>query len=302
MNTRTVIIFAVATGLTIAAVETVVSAKKSASTAPAAPVTMSAQQVPPDPPPYELVHIDDSFAKWFASDYQETLVQCVTLETKVEMSWAASPNWSTQGVTDEVVQQRITSYYPTAAAVVGNTVVVGGKGRGDETIIEAWNYAWPGPNPPGQSGTVDQPNLVSVIELYRGEQVGKLLVREILPYLGSASTPNPEVLVQFDDSRDIYALDLKTHAMSLEVSSSAAGTLQNVADLGKDFHWAWVGEHATEGYVYNFGWFFGTTRTTHLVLRDTDKDGVVDDYLSLSPTEWDASAYADHSTYVTFRY
>lgn len=206
-----------------------------------------------------------------------------------EAHWADSQyEWATD---DQVFTTR---HYPTASCVVsGSMVVVCGKTDSGDTLIESWLLAWPSPMPAPstnvQTGVtsvgIALPSLGARTELYKATVIGRALVRNVTSLRRSMGAPQHLVL-QFDDSNDIYSLDLATKTLTLLGSSSSPGGSLGVLPLtsGQDclLFGNKIGGSET-GYSYTFAetrW--GSSMAVEdpnfvtMVLVDSDRDGVID--------------------------
>ncbi len=239
--------------------------------------------------------------------YQAGRVSTSAVNKRVRIEWTAmalmngsSPtedawgNTSLRWSTD--TQDFTTRYWPTACCVLDNSsLVVCGKTQAGDTIIELWPLEWPDPMPLPvtsiQTGVtkvgIALPMLGTKTTLYTGNAVGKQLVRNacgIRRSTGSAAN----LLIQFDDSNDIYTLDLTTHALALLASATnsggALGIVPSLATGEQDY--VEFGDKiggAETGYTYTFGYTrWGSPMCVYdpnyqtLILLDANRDGIIE--------------------------
>jgi hypothetical protein len=196
-----------------------------------------------------------------------------------------------------------TSFWPTCVRPISNGVVlVAGKNRRTgATVIEVWTLSPPtlsAASTPSTPPTLNPGSIADINPVYSGNEAGKLLVRKAMPHRGVPGG----AIIQFDDSRDLYALNTVTAAMTPIASPDAT----RAASLGC-FHApilsqklaAGSGELVQGGYVYEFrvqGLPSGTPSTVHFL--DSDKNGTIDELRTLSAQQWTAAGYANSSAWV----
>jgi len=185
-------------------------------------------------------------------------------------------------------------FWPTEICGAGpNRICVAGKTVKGKTRIQLWEFSatevLEDPFQDPQTGQWIYPETYLPIEtktqLYHDAQPGKGLVRTMLRNHGSTN----EVFVQFEDSRDLYALNLDTHALDLRLSANAQpALLQDNADR-------FASDHLFYGLLYLF--CSGAEET--LILVDADTDGQLDqsETMLLDAEEW-AQVFEDQSAFV----
>lgn len=204
-------------------------------------------------------------------------------------------------------------YMPTASCVVdGLTAVVCGLGLNGSTIIETWSFAWPTPMPPVsinpvtgmQSVGIVSPARSAITRIYDADMQGKRIVRNITG-LRKQTSSTTHLLVQFNDSLDVYVMPMAGGAMQLLASSTqSSGTLGQVAALGIPYNWLAFGQHQSLGYLYSM-----STATAHLLspdvgsaetptFIDSDRDGDLDTVAELTQAERTALGANDLGNYI----
>lgn len=204
----------------------------------------------------------------------------------------------------DVFQDRTipTRYWPTrVTGIDGNTLLVAGKKGTGETLIEIWRFRAPTvvTNSSGNPSILPG-SLASVERVYNADQQGKDMVLGMMPLLGSGGT---KALVQFYDSRDLYELDLVTHALvRVATPGTASGSVLQHPGLAQ-YSWRGfrAGEHDQDGYVYILR--LGERRgedpdeKNMAALYDSDKDGQLDSIIMIGTTDWETLGYNSGWTY-----
>ena len=196
-----------------------------------------------------------------------------------------------------------TSFWPTCVRPIANgMVLVAGKNRrSGATVIEVWTMNPPTLFPastPGGQPTLVPGSIADINPVYKGNEAGKLLVRKALPHRGVPGG----AIIQFDDSRDLYALNTASGVMTPIASPDAT----RAASLGC-FHAPLLsqtnrdaaGELVQGGYVYEFG-IRGAANNipSRVQFFDSDKNGSIDAMHTLTIQEWTAAGYANSSAWV----
>ena len=200
-----------------------------------------------------------------------------------------------------------TSFWPTCARPIGNGVllVAGKNRRTGATIIEVWTLNPPTLSPaetPGAPPTLKAGSVADINPVYSGNEAGKSLVRQAMRHRGVSNG----VIIQFDDSRDLYTLNTDTAAMSPIASPDAT----RAANLGC-WHTPLLSKNTdggcrelvNGGYVYMFGVRVGcvpdddVNQPVCLMLFDNDKNGTLDAFQTLASDQWIA-AYGNPNTWV----
>jgi len=213
--------------------------------------------------------------------------------------------WSTD------TQDFTTQYWPTACCVI-----VCGKTRAGETIIELWPLEWPRPMPAPRTDThtgvtsvgLALPMLAAKKILYRAHTVGKVLARNVCGIRRSTGA-TANLLVQFHDSNDVYVMNLTTQALNLLASAtSPAGTLGIVPSLATgEQDYVQFGDKiagAETGYTYTFGFSnFGSSMNVYdpnyqtLILLDADRNGVIETARYYTNDQRVAAGWTDATTF-----
>jgi len=183
----------------------------------------------------------------------------------------------------------------------GVVLVAGKNRRTGATIIEVWTLNPPSLSPasaPGTPPTLIPGSVADINPVYSGNEAGKLVVRKAMRHRGVPGG----AIIQFDDSRDIYALNTATAAMTPIASPDAT----RAASLGclhapplSQADRAGSGELVKGGYVYEFG-VSGLSRETPSILHFLDrvKNGTIEGVKTLSAQQWTAAGYANSSAWV----
>lgn len=174
------------------------------------------------------------------------------------------------------VTQRITvDYWPTAAAALDGSVIVAGKRSDDgSTILERWTY------------TITQlPDALlpqwSTEPLLHTHEAGRRVVR-IMHGAHGVSGAKGAVLLQYADSRDVRLFDVDSGVEQVVFSADTHPSLE-----ASTWRRMWSAEHPTFGYVYVIYADPDTPAANEvLVIRDTDKDGDLDELAKLDHAGW----------------
>lgn len=195
-------------------------------------------------------------------------------------------------------------YHPTVTSALGDDrVVVAGANALGETIIEVWSLEWPAAMPSPyidplsglDSVAVARPELSSVDLLYSDDIPGMQHVRAIVGMKSDQVPGFTGVLVQFDDSRDVYAFSLDANAPPVLVASpnSGAGALLVIPELSQLDYDVFGGSSAPpHGYVYLLG-VGRTTGETLVALIDGDKNGVIDSSTLINASQWESQGWSN---------
>ena len=205
-----------------------------------------------------------------------------------------------------------TRYYPSSVSVVDyQTILVAGVKDNGKTVLEKWALSWPSAMPApdtlmggGPIGTVPViiPNRSGVSVLLNEDTAGKRVIRNITPVLRSAGPPLA-ALVQFDDSLDVYQVDLATGSMAIVASAITPGGVGPIPTLAlHKYNGFGGGERIGYGYVYVLfrNVVPGSTswRDT-VVLQDYDKDGVIDAHIVVPSDDYCGEGkWSDEDEYV----
>lgn len=214
----------------------------------------------------------------------------------------------------EDVDEFAVRYWPTELSVIAeNTLCVGGKSEDGHTVIERWTFAAPthAVSSPTDGAepvhTVTSGARLRVEVLYDDAVPGRDIAHVILPVLGS--TP-PAVLVQFADSADLWRLDTSDKQLTLVATpheaTAAAAAVPCVPLLAQRMRARLVREHPTHGYCYFLlpgGDFHDSNEPkdppTIVLLRDADKDGVIEMFSQLTGDQFDAAGYGSSASFTS---
>jgi hypothetical protein len=192
-------------------------------------------------------------------------------------------------------------YWPTSLVQLDSLklAVAGKSRRNGNTIIEVWTFATPTVSvvhTPGHESTIVGGSLETVEEVYNETTAGRALVQRMMPMWGSAHT---RLLVQFVDSKDVYSLDAVTGQVALLASpTSKPGAFQ--INLLSSVQACDAGELVTGGYVYRFRLIPPPAggQPSNVLLRDVDKDGVIETFELITSSEFAQRGYEDGATWV----
>ena len=174
------------------------------------------------------------------------------------------------------IQKEPTSIWPTEVCAFGsNRLCVAGQDVKGRTVIRLWQFS---SSENLEDSYIDQATgnrvfpdtfipVDSDITLYKGNAPGKRLVRTMFKNYGSPD----KLFVQFNDSRDLYQLDVVTLALTSVLSSTTD------ARLAHDYRDCDSWNHLNHGYLYCFAQ--GTTDAglpECLILVDSDRNGQLD--------------------------
>ncbi|MEM1452816.1 MAG: hypothetical protein AAF726_13570 [Planctomycetota bacterium] len=262
-----------------------------------------------DAPPFHTWNTDRYAPQdwWTPSPHQRGRLWYSTVRKVVEVDWFAARDIPADGFGSTPVrstrQAFAVPYFPTdVVALSRDSILVAGKYRGTETVIEQWTLRWPRKMPrPRASDVVEvaEPTEVSRREVYRGDLAGQRIVHKMCRMRHDPAI----VMLQFDDSTDLRQLDLGTGELSTIATMSGARALGPVPGLADGHPFVWTGDHSTRGYVYVFGTkgsaFVRTERPDTIVLCDVDRDGTLDLSLSVPVDRWDRSEFSSGASYVS---
>lgn len=225
-------------------------------------------------------------------------------------SWMSSISGQLQAGTEAVFATR---YWPTDACWVDeNTLAVAGKLSSGETVIEKWVFssvsvstgsATPsGGGPPVPVYQIDAPERTDVSVAYSAATVGMDMVLAIEN--SGSNTPEPSVLAQFYDSRDVYLIGLDSGAHLIVASPTAGAAPVVSSSLGEDFTHLRGAEHATLGNLF---WFVDARNHVHVddsaprpVLLDSNKDGIIDAVLDYTVEQFQQVGLNYKASFTTY--
>lgn len=195
-------------------------------------------------------------------------------------------------------QEEPCSFWPTEVCSVGtNQVCVAGKNVKGFTVIRHWTFSFTEAleEPVTHSdGTIEFPDtfipVASTSTAYQSNDSGRRLVRAMF---GNHGKPG-HVFVVFDDSRDLYELNLQTQSLAL--IQSRVGQPMLSMEFSNRTSW----DHAQYGYLYHLasGRKPGDSDSS-LIFVDADRDGVLDlgSTMLVSPSQWQ-TIFADGSLFL----
>lgn len=232
-------------------------------------------------------------------------------EKSVTILWS----WTHAGTSTEHLSTQVetVSFWPTAAVGLGQgRIAVAGRGALN-TIIEIWTLGsvvipqpvYPIGGGPPQFGELNVP-VVRRSLVYEGATAGKETVAVLLWNPVTAAGFLESMLVQFDDSKKFYALDVTTtmeptFTLVAEPSNSGGGPSVIVAPVldarFDDLHV--TANHGTHGIAHKLGSPVGDP-SQFVVLIDTDRNGTLDLVRTLTAQQWDSESWGDATAYISF--
>jgi hypothetical protein len=217
---------------------------------------------------------------------------CSTDKKSISISWHDPQHEITS------VQKHALSYWPTQ--VVGlhsrDTLLVAGKRRNGNTVIERWVVRDPLPIQSvdihtGQTGPwrlkLRAPSSIEVI--YDSAIENQDIVERFL----LLRTPGM-VLVQFWDSNNVYSFDATESQAQLQLVASpdpGSGGL-HIPALTRYFDQYLTGDHETLGHISLM-----LSNSYRIVFVDSDRDGTVESFLTPSDQEWTTLGLGDFEIY-----
>lgn len=202
-----------------------------------------------------------------------------------------------------VTQEFAVAYWPTDACALANKqdLVVSGKERFGDTVIERWTLSPPQllyQGVPGAGGHYiwTPATIASIDTLYNASIQGQDMVYNAAADRSSSS----RVYVTFWDSKELCLVDF-TDLQQVTISriaSPTSGALLLQPELANLAYreMFWSANHSVYGYVYVLN--APDTEQEPIVFQDTDRDGVMDSSLALTPGQWSSLGFADGTAYV----
>jgi hypothetical protein len=247
-------------------------------------------------PPHQLVEMDE----WEILSFQRGEIagraQYRLSAKSIEIDWTHQPSGARASQTVTL------SYWPTSLCSLHdkNTLVVGGKRPiTHTTTIETMKINQPivlESFPEGTSKVLLQPVPVGEIDVvYDSAVQGRDMTVSILRNLGRTG----HVFVQFEDSKDVYDLDVSSGPAVLQLVASPTSQDAPVYQpaLSKLSDVVWEADHIPTGYVY----FYdprGNSPGFATYLVDRDRDGDLDDSGVIDDDSWAGSPWSDSKSYI----
>lgn len=172
------------------------------------------------------------------------------------------------------------AYWPTAAEQVKGALLVSGvRSTNGHTVIERWTLEYP----PVPAHEADYGVIVTSTEtLYDARVVGMDVVR-LMQRVHGAAGPKGQVLLQFQDSNDLYYFDIDNPGYTLLYSPVQVPGLDN-----DSLRSIWSGDHPEQGYVYVWQVETCVRYSEILVMLDGDRNGTLDQWHQLDEDQWEA--------------
>jgi len=204
---------------------------------------------------------------------------------------------------------------PTASAVLDKkSILIAGIDQHDNTVVEIWSLSYGAGTPPTEpslnvnavtgitSVEVTLPTRTSIQRIHSENAVGRKLVRNLCT-IRTAGTNSTSALVQFEDSGDVYKMELASGALTL-LSSSTGGGLGSVPSLSTVSHMTLkFGDRTNYGFVYSLIFAIADDQpgqiTPSVLFFDQDRNGTIDSVLELPDAVYESQGWLDPSNYIT---
>lgn len=248
----------------------------------------TAAQVPWTPhlgePPTGFVPAEPTYTKLgFAAD------GVIGLATHDMRGRRVTVTWKRFGPDLALYQTFATSYWPTAvSARRTDELIVAGKRRSGNTVIERWTFEKPRVVDVGAGSARLEAATVLRIDTLSDEAVqGRDIVLRLIAKPGAAQS----ILVQFHDSRDLCDLTWSGTAPELRLVASATSH----PALRASFTSWWSRDHRARGHVVVL--HDEALVDSTFVLVDADRDGSVERTMSVTDAAWLSEDWADETNY-----
>jgi hypothetical protein len=259
---------------------------------PPRPITNPGQR-PPSPRGGEYFYVDST-----SGDRVGVGARCRTYSKKVEVEWtlpAADPSDPPQ----MAFQDLAVRYWPSNLLYLGDSkLAVAGKNVLDgSTVLEIWKFE----APKGGATSLTAGSRSTVAEVFSTTAYGPVV--GMWEHAGASTS----ILVQFDGSFEIAAVDTTTGSINLVLSPTITiGGLPAEPMLTAGWHRAYgPRDHSSLGYIYGF-----TNETdvlfdndddvtvSKLIMVDSDRDGSIDYTSVLTPLGEVSAGLTDPNAYV----
>jgi hypothetical protein len=200
--------------------------------------------------------------------------------------------WSCAGSAG-VAQVVTLPYWPTdAIGLTDDEIVVAGKLRDGETVIETIGIA--APTQVLDATTRDRMWVASPVGARDYVYCEATATRDMVVWLRSMKRDAADLLVHFYDSGDVYRLRLATGELTLQASSTPGRGALHVPELADIYREVWGGDHRSLGHVYVLN-EYGSPDA--VVLIDGDRDGDIDGSVVADSATWAAMGLGDADRY-----
>lgn len=187
-------------------------------------------------------------------------------------------------------------YYPTEITPTSDwgCVLIGGTNKFGTTRVMRYQLSDPGF---GANGVPLDSSIVEIDEIFSASSLSE--TRDVYQILENQGAPQ-HCFVQFWNSRRVYDLDATTGQLQLVASSTdQPGIGEIVVPQLSDAHTlAYWRDHMGSGYVYFFVPLGAQDGASTVVLRDLDRNGVLDDGLSLTNELYASMGFGDPGQYL----
>jgi hypothetical protein len=213
-------------------------------------------------------------------------------------------------------QKDTVTFWPTAIEPLAPRVImVAGKWRA-KTVVEIWEFETPQPIvvPCNMQGECDYPELTIPFESQTRVSEEAVVGRDII-YLMFKNPALPagfvySAFVQYFDSKHLYRLDVDSAdnaVLTIVASPSSQSvppgspTVLICPQLANGYEFCFAADHPQQGYVYAFLTEANSSNPDYdpLVIYDSDRNGTLDGFLSLTNDEWMSQGWCHVETYAT---
>jgi hypothetical protein len=201
--------------------------------------------------------------------------------------------WTSKNPDATLRQDFTVAYWPTSIVALagGDQIVVAGKRRNGNTVIEVWTFQLPllvAPAPlSSATAHFKEATVKTIDEIYDEATQGRDMVSAML---AKANQP-VGLLVQFYDSKSVYDLESSSGTTTL----SLVATTTTLPGLNRSFTFCWSRDHKTRGVIYVFR--DEDTANSTMVFIDQDRNHVVDSAILVSDADWISGGWGDASNY-----
>jgi len=192
------------------------------------------------------------------------------------------------------VQELALPFWPTdVVRIAPLRFCVAGKKRNGATVIQEFALGHPVLTTDLEGNARVHAPVTSIETIYDEVAEGRDMVTHMFLDLASGT----DLFVQFWDSNDVYHLDPATGLLTIAFSAIPLQGTPDTAELAKPFRRSFGGrEHATLGFVYGLH-SPDQPSLNCLLLVDSDRNGVLDTSMVLTPQEWKDLGMSDGANY-----
>lgn len=199
-------------------------------------------------------------------------VKISTVGRSLDIHWA----FSVGGVRKFAYQKFPLDYWPTAAVFHKGALIVAGRPISNgKTKIERWTLSYP---PLPTSGSIYDAT-VQVEILYNKLSIGtagRTSVYVMSKLLGNTN-PKGALLLQFEESKDLYQFDMDSKTLTLKYTSTQVPSLKE-----KRIDHIFIAEVPGLGFIYRFSGDPNGDDVEMPLFIDSGKTGVIDNFDSMT--------------------